>query len=85
MCYIPECQLKTPFRLGAYRITLQIASQKETKEISDFDLNDTPFDKDIQNKISRMKRGDKIVIYDIRIVSGNSTTRILPPIEIVIK
>ncbi len=85
ICYSPECHLKNLFRLGSYRITMQIASEQETKEISDFDLNDKPFDKDIQNKITRMKKGDKIFIDDVRIVGDNNTTRIIPPIKVTIR
>jgi hypothetical protein len=77
--------MKPFWRIISYDITLVKNGTEQTKTVSADNLNNVPFDKDIQNTISHMKSGDVIIIENIRAYGADEVIRHLSTIWLKIK
>lgn len=89
-CFIPNCDINSiMYRLVSYSITLYIGNNIESvsKEENTKDLNGIDFDDHVKNEIRRMKKGDKIIIDNIKVLGrgDNFCLRQMTPIKIIIK
>lgn len=82
VCYCSECQLKPWWRIVSYDICLITNHDVEIKSISGDNLTNSPFDKDVLTKISRMKIGDRIIIEKIKGFGSDSVERHFPSLII---
>jgi len=85
--FMPDCYLKFNYRLVGYNISLYRGNNVELIYKHDIDLNMVNFDDHVKNEIKLMKKGDKIVIEQIKILGrgDNGCCRDMPPIKIIIK